>query len=106
VKPNGRVFTCDWVSKKPNKRCKVMGSSNDVDVRACDACLTSCMNNPCPTAPPCLGDDPDWGFTRGGRERNCNWVKQKPNKRCRKRGSDNVRACEGCCESCSDYPCV
>jgi len=93
---------CDWVGKKPRQRCGKKGDSSGAEnVKACDACLASCIANPCPTIPPCQGNNPDW--VKGGKD--CDWVDDKPNKRCRKMGKVNgerTRACVGCCVTCSD----
>jgi len=96
-------LTCDWVGRNANKRCKKIGSSSGETVKACDACRAACIDNPCPTIPPCEGNNSQWA--KGSK--NCDWVAGDPNNRCKRKGnigSDRVRACLGCCETCSDIP--
>jgi len=50
------------------------------------------------------GDDSDWRYTKSnGREKDCGWVGNSPNPRCRKFGDDGRRAVFACSFSCNCY---
>jgi len=100
---NGKERTCNWVRKRAKNRCKKRGASSGESEKACDACLAACIDYPCPIIPPCDGDNSEW--VKG--KKDCNWVADKPSKRCKKMGEIDgqaVRACIGCCDTCSDIP--
>jgi len=63
---------------------------------------------PAPTLSEGCKDSLAWIFVNGrGREKNCEWVGMKPNRRCRKRGSLNnevVLASEACPVACEQCP--
>merc|ERR1712025_1321915 len=111
-KVNGRLVGCKYVSgKKAEKRCKKIGSIDDKEVKACDACLAACSEYPYVDSPTCVGDDPDWKHRKNGKKKGCNWVGRRfTKKRCQNKvgliDGKSVLACEGCCVTCSDHPCL
>lgn len=86
---------CDWVAKKARKRCITKGTDNRRALAACTYTCRGSYGSNCGSN--CKTDDTTWKTTRG---KNCNWVKNKPNKRCRKKGKDGRRALTACEISC------
>jgi len=122
---------CSWVGKKPNTRCKRM--DENTGFKAEDACPQfcnkdgSCVSSPnspsaspnaspsgsppgspsrSPSAFPTISpigctDDSNW--RRNKNSKNCGWVADKPDKRCNKKGTNNIRAEVACGCACETY---
>jgi len=97
---------CDWVAgNKAESRCERVGRIDGEKSKACDACRVACSAYPCAITPPCSADSLYW--VKG--KKNCDWVANKPDKRCKRKGlidKKRVKACEGCCVSCSNNLCA
>jgi len=111
-KGNGKLVGCRYVAgKKAEKRCKKIGSIDDKEVKACEACLEACSEYPCVDSPTCDGDNPNWEHRKNGKKKGCFWVGARfTKKRCKNKvgviDGKAVPACEGCCDTCSDHPCL
>ena len=107
-----RIRTCEWVSKRPEKRCNQVGDDDRLASEACyESCGTLCILGPTappePTASPSTApsfppgtcrDDPNWVDKK---DKNCDWVGQRTSRRCEKSKSiDGVLAMDGCPETC------
>lgn len=96
---------CDWVAKKPYKRCNKKG---DDKRRAYEACLDtcdSCQPTPTPTpAPTVCQDNEQWFYKFPSQD--CDWVAKKRAKRCKKKSphfgtkARMVGACPASCGKC------
>jgi len=82
---------CDYVSMKPNKRCKY----EDLDgTSAADACQISCHTCGCT-------DSYSWRY-QGKSNKDCEWVAEKPDKRCNKKDEDGTKAKNACKATCNN----
>lgn len=112
---------CDWVAKRPEKRCQKQGAPNArTGYQACkkscasttpsttSTSLTSSSTSPggLPTtsAPACT-DDVTWWHNQKKGPKSCQWVAEKPKKRCLLEGASDVAsgvvpasvACQAAC---------
>jgi len=88
-KTNEPSKNCDWVSKYPEKRCRVKGYNK---VLADYACAASCESESCL-------DDATWTKT-GNPSKDCSWVSTFPTKRCKVKGDAGL-AMDSCPTACS-----
>jgi len=83
--------TCAWVAKNPGKRCNKEANG----VYASTACPIACDSDQC-TIPECKNND-NWKVQlKGGKIKNCKYLKKKKNKRCAYVGTDNTFGYESC----------
>ena len=111
---NDPIKTCDWVSEKPNNRCrksdpndgKTVKEACPVTCNACDGSIiptqTPIANTNIPTGDPTLmpslscQDDDNFRY-QNDPIKSCDWVSQKPNNRCRKSDPNDEKSVEEAC---------
>lgn len=81
---------CDWVAKKPNKRCS---KKDEEGLKASKACLVACGE--------CCHDSTAWMW-KGKSSRDCDWVAKKPDKRCSKKDEEGLEASKACLVACGE----
>ncbi|KAJ1460969.1 hypothetical protein M885DRAFT_433419 [Pelagophyceae sp. CCMP2097] len=86
---------CDWVARKPDKRCE---KSDPDDVLGAVACPVAC--NTCDSDNDAVCDDSPTWFKDGQPKKPCEWVAFNAKERCNKSDADGVKASVGCPAAC------
>jgi hypothetical protein len=95
-----KTQTCDWVAKRPGRRCNRVGRIGKTKSHARTACPLTC--NRCRSCQ----DDTKWMF-QGDKNKSCEWVADSPFARCNRRGmigttqANSFNSCPIACNLCS-----